>query len=741
MPKQREVLLVDNLAFIVPQLADDAIDKFMHSVREGPTSLRVGIRATHSGVLTNYRVYPGMKVRDSVGSWVSEAHGGTSAYDAPVHRHHRAYGGGFFGSDVEDPLGRVVSAGYTQLVDDETLASDWKRPALSGMGSGYITLTADIKDPDAIQKILDGRYATVSSAQTSPSIKCNICGADFMDNGCEHALGNTYNVYIESIDEEVPVMCYAITDKLTYREISFVNIPARPEAQITKVFGLEKDDENCYHLTTNDDKAEIVSAVLCDRDGQTELIKGNEEMPKGKEKEPKKTIVAVPDAITNDDIEPDEVLEVSEPNPDTPVDSEVIQDNPPAKQPEELEEEAEVAAWDDEKLALANVARSLSQKDAGGLSEETSEELAKRLYSGSTDKAIGEGFDEHSHEMFVEIVDGVAYGYTIKVEKSDHFHIWEMKADGAIAGTTRSASSGPDHSHVFTLSAVDASEIPEFNDLQTIVDELGKIEENEEDAKISTEQRKKLSSSTFCGPNRSFPVPDCAHVTAARRLVGRWKGSPEAKARVKACVNRKANSLGCGGGASKDEVVPEPQKIEEPKQDCTDGAQAEITQLTAELDKARRTIVERDEDIRTLTTSLATAESILTKDLAGHLVTIRAILGKRDMLSIDSSEDWNVKVLEYGVRSGESLRDAINDLLPELDLAIRDGLRINKPILTPEKGKFEDSKVIRAVDKTNTDEAKKKTSIKKLQLGFKSGKLNSPDKETAGAEGLHEDLG
>lgn len=66
------------------------------------------------------------------------------------------------------------------------------------------------------------------------------------------------------------------------------------------------------------------------------------------------------------------------------------------------------------------------------------------------------------------------------------------------------------------------------------------------DAKLSTEKRNSLSSSTFCGPNRSFPVPDCAHVTAARRLIGRYKG-PGSKSSILACVSRKAKALGCGG--------------------------------------------------------------------------------------------------------------------------------------------------------------------------------------------------
>lgn len=64
------------------------------------------------------------------------------------------------------------------------------------------------------------------------------------------------------------------------------------------------------------------------------------------------------------------------------------------------------------------------------------------------------------------------------------------------------------------------------------------------DAKLSTEKRKKLAKSTFCGPDKSFPVPDCAHVTAARRLIGRYKGSGD-KSTILACVNRKAKALGC----------------------------------------------------------------------------------------------------------------------------------------------------------------------------------------------------
>lgn len=79
-----------------------------------------------------------------------------------------------------------------------------------------------------------------------------------------------------------------------------------------------------------------------------------------------------------------------------------------------------------------------------------------------------------------------------------------------------------------------------------------------EDAALSTEQRNKLPDSAFCGPNRSFPVPDCAHVTAARRLIGRAKLSDAQKAKVLACVDKKANSMSCD--KEKDEALTELQR-------------------------------------------------------------------------------------------------------------------------------------------------------------------------------------
>ncbi len=71
-------------------------------------------------------------------------------------------------------------------------------------------------------------------------------------------------------------------------------------------------------------------------------------------------------------------------------------------------------------------------------------------------------------------------------------------------------------------------------------------------AKLTTKQRKKMKSSTFCGPGRSFPVNDCAHYTAALRLLNRSKFSSSTKAKIRSCVNAKGKKMGCGGAKKKE---------------------------------------------------------------------------------------------------------------------------------------------------------------------------------------------
>ena len=86
--------------------------------------------------------------------------------------------------------------------------------------------------------------------------------------------------------------------------------------------------------------------------------------------------------------------------------------------------------------------------------------------------------------------------------------------------------------------------------LKEAIEKLNKAvkKADEVSKKLTTKDRKKLKSTTFCGPNRSFPVPDCQHVATAKAYLNRSKFSADTKKRIAACINRKSKSLGCKPG-------------------------------------------------------------------------------------------------------------------------------------------------------------------------------------------------
>lgn len=81
----------------------------------------------------------------------------------------------------------------------------------------------------------------------------------------------------------------------------------------------------------------------------------------------------------------------------------------------------------------------------------------------------------------------------------------------------------------------------------TFLDELFERADTAMGKKLTTKQRKRMKDSTFCGPGRSFPVNDCAHYTAALRLLNRSKFSDSTKSKIRSCIMSKGRKLGCGG--------------------------------------------------------------------------------------------------------------------------------------------------------------------------------------------------
>ena len=79
--------------------------------------------------------------------------------------------------------------------------------------------------------------------------------------------------------------------------------------------------------------------------------------------------------------------------------------------------------------------------------------------------------------------------------------------------------------------------------LTTLINKANKV--MEKGKALTTKQRKKMKSTTFCGPGRSFPVPNCRYVGIARAFLGRSKFSASTKKRISACISRRAKEMNC----------------------------------------------------------------------------------------------------------------------------------------------------------------------------------------------------
>lgn len=67
-----------------------------------------------------------------------------------------------------------------------------------------------------------------------------------------------------------------------------------------------------------------------------------------------------------------------------------------------------------------------------------------------------------------------------------------------------------------------------------------------EEAKLSYAARQKLPDSAFCGPNRSYPTHDAAHVRNGLARLGTFGGrlKPAVRARILGCLKSRAKKYG-----------------------------------------------------------------------------------------------------------------------------------------------------------------------------------------------------
>lgn len=162
--------------------------------------LDIKIRSTHGNYVNgNLVLYRADAIKDAVDTW-------NKPYAKPQLVYH---------DKESDAVGRITAAKFINN-------------SIDGEPANYIELTARISDPAAIEKILDGRYYSVSVGSRSKKTSCSVCGQVFNEDGlCEHQKGD--------IDEDGNVI-YWIVDEIEYTECSFVNNPADVYARIDSIY-------------------------------------------------------------------------------------------------------------------------------------------------------------------------------------------------------------------------------------------------------------------------------------------------------------------------------------------------------------------------------------------------------------------------------------------------------------------------------------------------------------------------
>lgn len=198
---------------------------------------------SHSAQLNgNMRYYHPYNDKKTIDSY-------TTPYNKPVLRHHN--------SD-SDAIGRITSAKYVDmphpLVDKSIYyalthypSSDQRsfdainklKPFLFDStfeGLGYIQTVKNIVDEDAIQKIIDGRYTSISVGFAMDAAYCSICHSNWRESRCDHWPGESYDIKDsngKSTGKKETM--FLIAGNRIAKESSFVNTPADAYAKISSM--------------------------------------------------------------------------------------------------------------------------------------------------------------------------------------------------------------------------------------------------------------------------------------------------------------------------------------------------------------------------------------------------------------------------------------------------------------------------------------------------------------------------
>ncbi len=205
-----------------------------------------------------------------------------------------------------------------------------------------------------------------------------------------------------------------------------------------------------------------------------------------------------------------------------------------------------------------------------------------------------------------------------------------------------------------------------------------------EDKPLTTKQRKGIPGRLFCGPDRSFPVPDKPRVRNALARLGQGfpKGaSSSTKARIRACVMRRAKALGVsvseGSGKGDSQVETNTMNPQvELEGDARQSLQTVIDTMTSEVARKKAEIVrltgaleDKKIELEAVRSEMETLQKAYRSQIIDRVIDLKIALKKPDVREAQDSEKIQAYRDEHAKRNLSSLLDSARDL--QIELAAR----------------------------------------------------------------------
>jgi len=618
------------------------------------TILLTDFDATHSGTEVNHRVYPGRFVRDSIVSW-------TTPYAKPVLERHIP-AGHKPGDQEPKTYGRVRSAAYIQLVDDALLVNDWKKPPRRDRGSGFIRLSTEIADPGAIEEILDRRFLTVSSGMDTNHLFCSMCGGDWIkeDGRCEHRPGQSYE-----LEDGQSHRMFFITGHMEYDHLARCTTPAQPYSTV---------------LSTQIINAKDVSELFSDG----EVLDGSLHRL----------------CLIDSEAGATEIL-----FQETPV-----RPDPTASWTEQQWAEASLLA------AIADVGRlkdgALDRAGSTIKAYRTSERkprLGKPRFLFGPNGCIPI-YDKLTALAAVSLVDQVVGARTGLKDRL-------LECVGSFTSVTLGDSTMTEPSKdwaevVKGSEGLSEAQCSDWSDFQDDMLELSYEEAQAEmkgaaagiiaqDAVLSAKARKSLPDSSFCGPGRSFPANDAAHVrNGLARLPQATRFSSAQKSRILNCLRGRASKMGVTVGKDDldfDKLARQLDQHQAPPPPPAETPEQATKRLDGQLSATKAKIADQETIISKLTDEAKDLRGELHRILASKVFDLKSKLEKPDVKALDSEAKKQEFRAKLELRTTISLRDSIVDLEAELAKPATPPAPVTTPpttaVVDPTKGALQDEQL------------------------------------------------